>query len=272
MENFFTIYDNFEEIIAKNSKDINYVETIKTGWTNFVFKVKTNQKTYFFRFPRNDFFSNALLKEVKMIDFLKNKLSLQIPDMKVKLDNNRPFSLHEEIEGESLTSCFDRLTENEKYVLIKDICNLLKELSSLESPKHFQRVSNFLDNLSLVSGQNYDLSKHDFLKKLEGQNLVFSHGDFNPGNLILKNGKLVAVIDFSFSGLSSPLTDLSRICGRMPAHFSKPLIAYYGKLFKQKIEPYQIEILEKIWKYVEKKYIEYIRDYHKDIILPKELI
>lgn len=271
MKKFFASNEDFEKIISKNLKNIQKIENIKTGWTNFVFKVNSNNKTYFFRFPRNNFFSDALLKEYCIINYLKEKLSFQTPDLKIMFEGRRPYSIHEEVKGESLTSCFESLTYEQKEILSKDICSLLKELSLLKAPKSFQKVSNFLDDLSVVSGNNYDITNHNHLKFLEKKCLVFSHGDFNPGNLILRNGKLVAVIDFSFSGISSPLTDLSRICGRLPSDFSNMLVSNYCKIFNKEINFEQIEDLEKMWKYVEEKYVVYIKQHHKDIVLPKKL-
>ena len=265
---YFTFSDNFEKIMLKSLNSLDEVYLIQTGWTNFVFRVKSMGKFYYFRFPRNDFFSKALLKECNMLDFVKDKISFQTPNLILKFDKSRPYTMHKEIEGKSLTSCFNSLTESENLILADDICRLLKEFSLITPPQNFERVSTFLDNLSQVSQNGYDLSVHNPLKELEQKSLVFSHGDFNPGNLILKDHKLYAVIDFSFSGISNSLTDLSRICGRLPKEFSNTLISAYMHAFNENIELKTIADLEKIWRYVEEKYILYIKQNHPEIVLP----
>ena len=67
MEKFFTINDDFENIIKQTiAKQITDIKKIVNGWTNFVFQVEDiDNDTYFFRFPRNDIFSDALVKERK---------------------------------------------------------------------------------------------------------------------------------------------------------------------------------------------------------------
>ena len=199
---------------------------------------------------------------------MSNKISLKAPNLKILLDDNRPFSIHKKIDGESLTECYCKLNNEEKNILAIDLCKLLNEFKLIKNIENFESVSNFLDNLSLVSGNNYDLSQHDFLKTLEKNELVFSHGDLNPGNLILKNHKLYAVIDFAFSGKSSPLVDLSRITGRLPNDFYKYLKPAYMQHFNSKLPKRKVEKLIKTWEYIEEKYIAYIKDNHPDIILP----
>ena len=127
-------------------------------------------------------------------------------------------------------------------------------------------VSNFLDNLAGVSQNNYDLKKHDAIKRCEKEKMVFSHGDFNQGNLILRNHKLVAVIDFSFAGISSGLVDVSRIAGRCPAEFKPILLAAYSKILRS-VEQSDFDEIEQAWNYVDSQYILYIKQNHPEIKL-----
>ena len=107
-----------------------------------------------------------------------------------------------------------------------------------------------------------------FLKHLEDNNLTISHGDLNPGNLILKKHKLVAVTDFAFAGISSDLVDISRIVGRTPEEFKTKIAKAYKEKFQTEIDFISIENLEKTWAYVEEKYILYIKQNHPTIVLP----
>ena len=265
---FFTEKDNFISIINNNIKDVISFCQIQTGWTNFVFRVISKNGNFIFRFPRNNFFANALIKEFNIVNLIKDKISIETPNFKLKFNKLRPYTIHKEIKGESLSSCYNLLSSDEKQQLAVDICNLLSEFYTINVNNQFEKVSNFLDNLSFVSKNNYDITKHNILKEYEKENLVFSHGDFNPGNLILKNNKLVAIIDFSFSGTSTIYTDLSRIIGRCPKDFKEILIKNYEKLFITKLDTEKIRNIEDIWAYVEKQYILYIKQNHPDIILP----
>ena len=271
-QKFFVDNDNFEDIIKSHFPSAKNLSQVQTGWTNFVFKAETDSGNFYFRFPRNDFFSDALLKEYGIVDFVKNKITFKTPDFKLFYDNGRPYTIHAEIEGESLSDCYNDLSDGEKRVLAKDVCKLLEEFENInlssDTDIKFQKVSNFLDNLSNVSQNNYDLTVHNKLKSLEKQHSVFAHGDFNPGNLILQNHKLVAIIDFAFAGVSNELVDISRLIGRCPSEFYQILTEEYQSSSKKKINKEDIDSLLFTWRYVEEKYILYIKENHPSIVLP----
>lgn len=271
-QKFFDLDDDFEKIIKKHIKNCSDVFQVQTGWTNFVYHVSNGKNDYYFRFPRNEFFSDALVKEYNFCKFIKDKISIKIPNLRLFYHNGRPYTIHRGIRGDSLSDCYNDLTEKEKNKLARDIVKMIYEFSTIDytsfKDRNFQKVSDFLDKLSLVSQNDYDLSKHDYLKKLEDSNMIITHGDLNPGNLILKNHKLVAVIDFAFAGISNDFVDLSRMIGRTPKEFSGMMIKAYEKKFQTKIDVDVILNLEKTWQYVEEKYILYIKQNHPSIILP----
>lgn len=271
-QKFFVDSDDFESIIKSHFPTAHNLSQVQTGWTNFVFRVETEEGNFFFRFPRNNFFSDALLKEFGIVNFVKDKISFKTPDFRLFYNAGRPYTVHSEIVGESLSECYNALSPEEKKTLASDVCKLLLEFENIKlpaEPEHeFQKVSNFLDNLSCVSQNNYDLSVHNKLKTLEQQHSVFAHGDFNPGNLILKDHKLVAIIDFAFAGVSNELVDISRLIGRCPADFYKLLTDEYKNASNKAINKEDIDSLLYTWKYVEEKYILYIKANHPSIVLP----
>lgn len=269
---YFLDSDNFEEIIKEHLSTIKDISLIQTGWTNFVYKVNDGESNYIFRFPRNDFFSDALIKDYNFCHFIKDKITFRVPDLNLYYYKEKPYSMHKLIEGRTLSDCYNDLTSHEKEVLADDIANLIHQFANIDFKSfknaNFQLVSNFLDGLSLVAGNNYDITKHDYLKDLEKQKLVVSHGDLNPGNLILKDNKLVAVIDFAFAGVSNTLVDLSRMIGRTPAQFKDTLINAFEKKFASKIDMTSTNYLKDLWGYIEDKYILYIKQNHPSIVLP----
>ena len=271
-QKYFTTDDNFEEIIKKYYPSCEEIKQVQTGWTNFVFRIINNNITYFFRFPRNDFFSDALIKEYYFTNFIRDKISFKVAKLRLKHDKKRPFTIHRGIEGESLSDCYTSLTMEEKEKLASDISKLVYEFSKIDYKSlkfhNFQLVSDFLDNLSDVSQNGYDKREHDYLKALENSEMIVSHGDLNPGNLILKDHKLVAVLDFSFAGISSDLVDISRMIGRTPEEFKPMIICAYEKRFKKKIDNAAVIALDNMWHYVEEKYILYIKQNHPSIVLP----
>ncbi len=275
-QKFFTINDDFESIIKKHIKEVKKITRVETGWTNFVFKVNNGKNNYYFRFPNNDHFSLSIIKEFAFNKYIKDKIKLRIPNLKLYYDDfSRPYTKHLEIKGESLTDCYDNLTEKERLVFSKDIMKLLKQFQSIDYRKeqniNFEKVSDYLYKVLKVCSDEEDEKYLDKLKKLELKNMTISHGDLNPGNLILKNNKLVAVLDFAFSGISNELADLTRLVGRLPNSYKNLLIENYEKLFNVKINPDDIEDLLILWRNIEEKYIIYLKTNHTYIKLPNKL-
>ena len=103
MYNFFSpneaeltsiIYETLNETDVVKS-----VQVIQSGWTNITMDVHAQTFDYIFRFPRNLFFAKMMVKDCIFCQFLRKKVSLNIPDMQLKMHNHRPFSMHKKIKG-----------------------------------------------------------------------------------------------------------------------------------------------------------------------------
>ena len=53
----------------------------------------------------------------------------------------------------------------------------------------------------------------------EDQGGCLVHGDFNPSNILVKRGRIVAVLDWEFSHSGNPLMDISNLLRNTPADF-----------------------------------------------------
>ena len=238
MEKFFTVKDNFKDIIKDNLNCDHFkIEKISNGWTNFVYSATKDDGTkYFFRFPRNNFFSDALVKEVRYTSFVKDKISFGTANLFLGYSNGRPYSFHRCIEGKNLYDVLDNIPENKIDKLCDDICKLIFEIQSIDmSPcEDLILLSDFLNNLADISAEKgcYDYSVHnELIREEKTENLVLNHGDLNPGNIILdKDFNMVAVLDFAFITKSSKFDDISRIIGRLPERFKQKLIVSFEKI------------------------------------------
>lgn len=278
MKKFFETTDNFEQIIKNNFNDVIKIEKVLNGWTNFVFIIELKSKDkYFFRFPRNDFFSDAIVSEVKFNNFVKGKISFKTTDLKLMYDNNRPYSVHKIIKGKNLYEVLDFMPQDKKVSLCNSICLFIKELQAIDYTecKDIQLLSEFLYNLAIISRHNnvYDFSVHNVLiEKEKNEFLVLNHGDLNPGNILINdNYEIEAILDFAFCTKSCDLEDLSRIIGRMPKEYKNMLINSYENIFNKKVNIQELESLIKMWNYVDKNYIDYMKVFCPDVALPKNI-
>lgn len=275
-KSYFTQKDDFFKIIQQHLPSVvsDSIEYIKTGWTNVVICASDSKDSYFFRFPRNTFFAKMMLKDHAFCSFMRDKVSFQFPNITILYDEGRPFSMHKKIQGWTLTERFKFLSRQAMTNLAFDIATFIRELSQVDSkslPKTCNMpVSEFLDQLSTVDDNGYDLSRHNVLKALENKTQVV-HGDLNPGNILLdENDRMVGVIDFAFAGTSNNYVDLSRIIGRSDKSFEKHMIEAYEQVMHERVDLNQVKEVIHMWDYVEQQYILYIQQNHPEIQLPEK--
>ncbi len=268
----FTIKDNFEDIIKSVlRRDKIKITKIPTGWTNYVFHaVISNRKSFIFRFPRNDFFAETLIKEERFTPYIGSKITFKVPEIRLFYDEKRPFTMHKYMSGKSLTECHKDLTARQKRRLCRDIAKFIKQVQSLNPPtSELTTLSAFLKGLSEVGSEAYDLRRHKHLVALEKRGMVLSHADFNPGNVLINSrNRMFAVLDFAFLSYTSDIIDLSRIIGRLPEDYYELMIGEYEKAMGKKVVRKDVEQLIKMWEYVEQKYIAYMKNNHPDVVLP----
>lgn len=275
---FFSVFENFEEIIKTNVKGVRAVEKIATGWTNYVFVAKTRTGRYIFRFPRNVFFASAMEKEITVTQWMRKVFPKLTVNLQKGMADGRIFSRHKMKKGLTLTAYYGKLKLRQKERLTKDLVNYLIRLQ--EKTPFFEqmfrnhtevlreRLSDFLMRLSYVNGdENYPVSPIQFLEEVETPALV--HGDLNPGNILInKRGRLKAVLDYAFFSHSTPFADAARIIGRMPDDFQPMFEKEFLRQTGQCLPDY-LPSLMAMWKTVEEDYIAYIHRECPDIVLPE---
>lgn len=259
MVSFFTTKDPLDKIIAETfpEKKIVQTEHILTGWTNIVIEVTTNEGSYFFRFPRNPFWSKMIVKDAAVCNFVDGKTSYYTPQMKLCFDaKKRPFSVHKKIEGYTLGDRIYHLSHTALMGVAYDTAKFIKELSGIDlrgAPKEVKYpLSEFLHELDYEHYAKHIDADHKYIKKTEGTSLV--HGDLNLGNILLdKNDKVIGVIDFCFAGTGNPNMDVARMVSRpAPKEFEEEFLGY----FENKDE---IKRMRKAWRHIDNGYAEHIR-------------
>ena len=268
------------EIIKKNigAEDrLKQAKTIQTGWTNITMDVETEKNAYIFRFPRNFFFARMMIKDCHFCQFIRGKVSVQTPDMQLKFDNNRPFSMHRKIKGVSLTSRMDSLTSDEEKRVAKDVVKFLSELHAIPvetMPADIaESLNDFLTGLATVHKGDYDLDKHQDLITMEktSEKPVIIHGDFNPGNILLdENAHISGVIDFAFASISDRHADVGRFVGRATPSLGKAVLEAYGA--QNSCDEIKVQHVVDLFKYVEYKYVQYMQAEHPEIIIPEAVL
>ncbi|MCL1839951.1 aminoglycoside phosphotransferase family protein [Candidatus Saccharibacteria bacterium] len=270
MNRFFTPQDPLEAIIQQTLKDHKVTNTkhIISGWTNIVIEVTTNKGTFFFRFPRNPFWSKMIVKDAKFCNYIEGKTSFYTPQMTLHYDERqRPFSVHTKIEGYALTDRIYHLSHTTITATAYSIAKFLKELQAIDlntAPTEAKYpLSKFLKELDDRHYSTHLTEDHKYIKKSESQPTLV-HGDFNLGNVLLNDkDEVVGIIDFCFAGIGHPHMDTSRILSR-PTHpvFEETILSQFD-------DNQQILKMRDIWRRIDAGYIAHMRRAHPEIIIPK---
>lgn len=164
-------------------------------------------------------------KEQRWLPMLSKKLSLPISIPVAKGAPSKeypwPWSINKWVEGEVVSQ------ENVKdlHQFAQDLGAFLVELQSIDASEgplagqhNFYRgglIAVYDKEAETAIEKNSDVFDEDLLKRIWQRALdskwnskpVWVHGDIAPGNLLVKEGKLCAVIDFGILGVGDPACD-----------------------------------------------------------------
>ena len=268
MENkYFKQDEDFESIMnstldGEEIKDINF---ISTGWTNLVFEVDTDKNAYFFRFPRDEFWSRTIIKGYEFCQYIYNKTNFHTIKLELFHDQGRPFSRHRKVEGVPLAERMNELSEEEVASISDEIADFMNQLHNIQfnDRQIFDiddiglELNDFLDELLnlYVSEEDKEFWTHE-----PSTVRCLVHGDLNPSNIILdENNDIAAIIDFGFAGFGNKYDDIARIIGRCPSKFKDEIVKYYEHYSHEKIDSEILDEAIDTWSNIDSAYINYMR-------------
>ena len=266
---YFNLNDNFEEIIknALKYKQILNLKQIPTGWTNIVYEVETNEGNFFFRFPRDEFWSRTIVKDYEFSKYIYQKTDFNTVKLELFYDNGRPFSVHKKIPGTPLAENMNSLSSSE----IKDIsCDISKFMYQLHCLNYNKNSIFTINNIGLELPKfldellNVHVSKDDMNfwnpSSLSSNEDCLVHGDLNSSNILLdENNHVTAIIDFGFGGFGNKYNDIGRIIGRCPSSFKDEIIKSYEAYSNEKLDNTFLDNNIDIWTNIDNSYINYMR-------------
>lgn len=177
------------------------------------------------RLPSAEGYVPQVEKEQKWLPKLSKELSLPISTPLAKGNPSKeypfPWTVNKWVEGETL----NLKNINDLSQLAKDLGTFLNELQSIDASggplagKHnFYRGGNvavYDQETRDAIEQNKDILNVSLLNEIWelaldskwAANPVWIHGDIAPGNILVKDGKLSAIIDFGILGIGDPSCD-----------------------------------------------------------------
>ena len=269
-DRYFRLSDNFREIISKviADKKIDTMTLIPTGWTNIVYEVKTDDGSYFFRFPRDEFWSRTIVKDYEFTQYIYGKTNFNTIKLELFYDNERPFSMHKKIEGTPLAEKMNELNEEQITCISNEIDQFMNEIHNLDYSKSkiFNtnniglKLKDFLDELLSfhITEENRQFWKMVPNVKEETNCLV--HGDLNSSNILLdENNHIAAIIDFGFAGYGNKYDDIARIIGRCPDTFRDKIVNSYEECSNINLSEQILNQNIETWNNIDNAYIDYMK-------------
>lgn len=194
------------------------------GWDNWTFHLGTDMVV---RLPSASEYAQAVEKEHRWLPLLACELPLPIPVPVAKGSASpeypHPWSIYEWLDG--VTATAGRIGSQVEFA--HDLAGFLLALQRIEADEGPRPgIHNWFRGGTL---RTYDNDTQDALEELAGHIDVelareiwtnaldapwdgvdrWFHGDVAEGNLLLKDGRLAAVIDFGTCGVGDPACDLA---------------------------------------------------------------
>lgn len=266
---YFELSDDFENIIKNilNNKQIISIKQNPTGWTNIVYEVETNEGNFFFRFPRDEFWSRTIVKDYEFAKYIYGKTDFNTVKLKLFYNNNRPFSVHKKISGIPLAEVMNNLSTNEIKTISDEIAKFMYQLHCLDFDKSkvFSinniglNLTDFLDELLNVHVDTNDMNFW-VPASIHSDDNCLVHGDLNSSNVLLdENYHVAAIIDFGFGGFGNKYNDIGRIIGRCPVPFKNEIVNSYEQYSSSKLDLELLDTNINIWADIDNSYINYMR-------------
>ena len=267
---YFELNDDFENIIKNTLKDkeIKEYKQISTGWTNIVYEAVTGEGNFFFRFPRDDFWSRTIVKDCALSNYIYGKTDFNTVKPSLYYNNGRPYSVHTKIEGTVLADKMNELKQEEVENISAEIAKFMYQLHNVdlkqnkieEQENSHLNLVDFLNELLVLHVSKEDRNFWDVKEFSKKENDCLVHGDLNSSNVLLDNNNHVtAFIDFGFAGYGNKYFDIARIIGRCPEQFKSSIVENYEKYEKQKLDENVLNNEIEIWSNIDNGYINYMR-------------
>lgn len=190
-----------------NEKDINVVERLKGGMSNYTYLVKVNNKPYVFRLIGDD--GLVLVNpetEIKHLDTIK---PLGFTPDTVYFDPQNGDKISHYVEGKPLALDFEEGDVDKVALMLKTLHEAKLDGADYGLKVRLRHYEKLLKNTPSVQ---YHMLKMFWLKKYDevysGYEKVLCHGDAQRSNIV-KDGEKLYLLDWEFTGLNDPFYDIA---------------------------------------------------------------
>ncbi|MFD2046524.1 phosphotransferase family protein [Ornithinibacillus salinisoli] len=241
------------EIPKELSRDIHSITFPNQGCTSNVGIIHTTEGKFILKRAKGELYRQWLAKEATLLRLL-TKTPLPIPRIyRFIEENNRDQSwiLMEYIDGNSLGEVLQHSkSDEERHNLIYQFGNILRELHQTPCPEELITSKPWLDDMLEQSQYNLDHYEVDGTQGLldeltenrpKDYKQTLIHGDYTIDNVLVHEGKIVGIIDWSGGAYGDPRYDAALAIRTQPNAFEndedkKTFFAGYGETIVDEVE------------------------------------
>ena len=202
---------NIEEIIEKEfGLVVNNIKMLGEGLDSVAYLVNND---YIFKMSKHQEARENLKKEIQVLNYIKGKVSLQVPDIEYYSEKYSVCG-YKEIKGTILTpKIYGQLSDENKDKLAKDIASFIKEMHSLPLPdiddleldvledyeSDYKELKNKIYSNISEKAKSYIDSLFDRIlndERITKYEVALCHNDLSCNHIIMDNNKVVGIIDF----------------------------------------------------------------------------
>ena len=205
--------------------NVQSLKPLNKGWSkDKKYIITTDKEKYLLRISDISLYE----KKKKQFELLQQLEKLDIncsrPIAFGVLDDKSLYMLLSYLEGEDAETIIPTLSDKEAYNLGLEAGKILQKLHSIKIPKvDFTWRDRYMEKvprkLKTLKECKYKLPLEDFLVNyfidktylMDNRPLLFSHGDYHAGNMIVHNGK-IGIIDFDKNTIADPYDELKPFC------------------------------------------------------------
>ncbi|MFH1376927.1 MAG: phosphotransferase [Candidatus Woesearchaeota archaeon] len=239
--------------LQNNLGEVKYIKKIEIGFTNKVYSI--NDK-FILKVCEDEDNEEKFEREVFFYNFFKNK----IPSPKIKVfDNSKKtygklFMIYPKIKGDTLYSKWHLLSNDKRKNIIKQLCKVLIIINKSPSDKFLEKFKvnssdNWHDKIlnqiqnSLKKIEQKKLLSFEFIQSikkfinnnhnvLKEQKIALVYWDVHFDNILIQDTKIVGILDFERTELSSIDFTLS-VIKKMVEHPKKYMSEEFEKFAKK---------------------------------------
>lgn len=249
-----------EEIPIEIKEYLNKINSMRfprQGYTSNVGLIENNQGFYALKRTKGELNCSSLNREITVLNCLTHETKLPIPKVKKFVEQKsqkESWALIEFLEGETLrTALYNEKSKENRQEIIFNFGNLLREIHSTPCPNELIGERPWLDQMLYHAEHNLKKYKVDgteeLLEKIKTNkpkvyNQTLIHGDFTIDNVLVSNGVVTGVIDWSGGAYGDPRYDVSLAIRPKPNAFENEIDkqifieGYGGKIVDDNVYDY----------------------------------